>query len=151
MQVNIYIETENQIMRRQLHRYGYVISTMHKGQEVTVSGFGETDDTCKGTLVTAIAAAVQRLRGSCELHIHVRDGWIAQMVRSLQEWAGKDFKRGSGEPVTHAETWAEIFARMQALQIEQVETETGRHEYSSWIQSEIKRRIMESQNAAGLA
>ena len=144
MLVEIYIETENQIMRRQLHRYGYVISTQHKGKQVTVSGFGEADDTCKGTLAAAVDAATQRLRGKCELQIYVRDGWIAQIIEELPTWAEKGFMRGTGEPVKHAETWSIIWRRLQTLGIKSIKAAAGRHEYSSWIQGEIKRLVMEN-------
>ena len=43
-QVGIYIETNNQIQRKQLHRYGYVMESEYQGKPITVEGFGEVEE-----------------------------------------------------------------------------------------------------------
>lgn len=143
MQVGIYIETNNQIQRKQLHRYGYVMESEYQGKTYTVEGFGEVDETFHGTILTALNEATQRLLGRCELFIYARDPYILQALeKQVPEWKSAGWIKANGEPVKHAEIWKQITERLDALKITKIGTETNRHEYSSWIQGEIKKQIM---------
>lgn len=143
MQVDIYIETDNQIQREQLHRYGYVMATFYKGELKTVTGFGKAKETFHGTILTALLEAVNRLKGTCELTVYARDPYIMRaLVTQVPAWISADWIRANGEPVKHAALWKQISARLEALNISQIRTEKDRHEYSSWLQAEIKKQIM---------
>ena len=143
MQVGIYIETNNQIQRKQLHRYGYVMESEYQGKPITVEEFGEADETFHGTILIALNEAVQRLLGKCELFIYARDPYILQaLVKQVPEWKTAGWIRTNGEPVKHAELWKSITDRLEALRITEIGTESDRHAYSSWIQGELKKLAM---------
>ena len=144
MLVEIYIETENQIMKKQNHRYGYVISAMIGGKQAAAGGFGEVNETCKGTLTHALDEATGRLRGSCELKVYVRDEWVGKTLKNLQNWKKKQFRKADGGLMSHADKWKRIDERMEKLNIRKIEIVTERHKYSSAIQSGIKKRIMQN-------
>ena len=140
MLVTIFIDTDNQIPRKQLHRYGYVIEA--KGH--TVEGFGEAEETFSGTILTALLTALGRIRATCELKICLRKCRIGMdLAENLLKWQTNGWKRGSGQPVMNADLWKQVAECLENLQITDVKYENlPRHEYSSWIQAEIKRKIM---------
>lgn len=145
-QVGIYIETNNQIQRKQLHRYGYVMESEYQGKPITVEGFGEVEETFHGTVLTALNAAVQRLMGKCELFVYARDPYIMQaLIKQVPEWQRTGWIRSNGEPVKHAEIWKQIMSQLEALQITEIATDPERHAYSSWLQGEIKKQIMKEE------
>lgn len=143
MQVGIYIETDNQIQKCQPHRYGYVMASEYQGRLVTVEGFGKVTETFHGAVLTALNEAVHRLTGKCELFIYARDPYIMQaLVNQVPEWQKAGWIRANGEPIKHADLWKSITERLEALRITEIGTESDRHEYSSWLQGEIKKQIM---------
>ena len=145
-QVGIYIETNNQIQRKQLHRYGYVMESEYQGKMITVEGFGEVDETFHGTVLMALNAAVQRLLGKCELFVYARDPYIMQaLVNQVPEWKAAGWIRANGEPVKHAEIWKQITDHLDALRITKIGTDQERHAYSSWLQGEMKKQVMKEE------
>ncbi len=140
MLVTIYIDTDNQIPRRQLHRYGYVIEA--KGH--TVEGFGDVEDTFNGTVLTALMAALMRIRSRCELRICLRNCRVGRdLVIHMPKWRRSGWIGCSGKPVKNVDQWKQISNRLEQLQIVSVIYESmERHAYSSWIQAEIKRKII---------
>ncbi len=146
MQVGIYIETDNQIQKCRPHRYGYVMASEYQGRLVTVEGFGKVTETFHGAVLTALNEAVHRLTGKCELFIYARDPYILQaLIKQAPEWQKAGWIRANGEPVKHAEIWKSITQRLQELRITEIGTESNRHEYSSWLQGEIKKQIMKEE------
>ena len=145
-QVGIYIETDNQIQRCQLHRYGYVMASEYQGKLITVEGFGKVTETFHGAVLTALNEAVQRLLGKCELFVYARDPYIMQaLINQVPEWQKAGWIRANGDQVKHADLWKSIVNRLQELQITEIGTESDRHEYSSWLQGEIKKQIMKEE------
>lgn len=143
MQVGIYIETNNAIQRKQLHRYGYVMESEYQGRTITAEGFGKADETFHGTILMALNDAVQRLLGKCELFVYAQDPYIMQaLVNQVPEWQRSGWIRANGDPVKHADIWKQITGKLDQLGITQIGTDTKNHQYSSWIKSEIKRMEM---------
>ena len=143
MLVNIYIDTENQIPRKQPHRYGYVIEA-EGYEDRTVSGFGEADETFNGTVLTALLAALGRIRAKCELRICLRNSRIGRdLIVNMPKWRQNGWTCGSGRPVATAELWKKVDNRIRELKISNIVFENmDRHARSSWIQAEIKRQII---------
>ena len=140
MLVTIYIDTENQRPTKQLHRYGYVLEAAGK----TAEGFGEADETFSGTVLTALLAAVSRIRTKCELKIVLRNCRIGQdLTENAEKWKKQGWIRGSGKPVKNAELWKQLLDQLHKLGISEITYDNSmRHSYSSWIQGEIKRKII---------
>ncbi len=140
MLVTIYIDTDNQIPRRQRHRYGYVVEA--KGH--TVEGFGEAEETFSGTVLTALLAALGRIRATCELNICLRNCRVgADLVKNMPTWRKNGWKNVKGNDIKNKDLWEQVARRLEELKIMTVNFENlDRHAYSSWIQSEIKREIM---------
>lgn len=144
MIVSIYIDTENNIPTKRLHRYGYVIETVIHDQAHTVNGFGEVDATFYVTVLTALKEALFRINKTCELMVVTRNSRIGyDLAKNLTKWEANNWTRDAGKPVRGAELWKSVAERLKMLKITEIsQFNTSRHDYSSWIQAEIKRKIM---------
>lgn len=144
MLVSIYIDTENNIPTKRLHRYGYVIETVIHDQAHTVSGLGEVDDSYYATVLTALKDALSRITKNCELMIVTRNSRVGyDLTHNMHDWQENGWRKKDGKTVSGAECWKSVADRLKTLEITEISQQNmNRHPYSSWIQSEIKRKIM---------
>lgn len=89
--------------------------------------------------LTALLAAVRRLRGECEIHIFTDSSFVAAgwTVGWIEGWKAKDWKTKKGEPVAFCEMWQEIDQILSSHPVEIHLKE--RHSYSGWFEFETKR------------
>lgn len=136
--VDIYIETDNTSPRAMPRKYGYVLECELHGRTVTREGFGQTEGTYNQSVLTALAAALERLREPCEIHIHSNNRFILNMVdNNLGKWAAGGFVNGKGDPIANREQWEKVWSLLKGLT---TVTEHGSHAYSGWLRSEMERR-----------
>lgn len=118
MEVHIYIGTDSKAPRVQPRKYGYVLACTLKGKLETKQGFKETKGTYNRATLEAITEAVGRVVKQSEIHIHTENAFILTMLEeNLDRW--KQLKEKAGEHL--------------------LLSEPGKHEYSMWIQEQLKR------------
>ena len=131
----IYITQNTAAPRRQRRRYGYVITL--DGRDYTRTGFGEVEGTYHHATLTAILEALDRFSANCQVTIHSEDAWVLKMLlNALPRWHENGYQTSKGDRIKDAELWEHLFDKQQYQKIEVV---PGRHGYSSWLQSEMKR------------
>lgn len=143
--VEIYIDTENQIQRKNLHRYGYILVTEYHGEMRAATGYGEMVGTYHETSAKALEEALGRILKKCDVLVYSPDPWLCGILEHLHEWELRDFKSQMDKPIGAAETWKSICRQLGRLKIEHIDPIPGPHENGSNIKSGIKRRIMEAQ------
>ena len=117
---------------------GSYSAPIKNGEEKTVNGFGRIFGTYHEATLRSLSDALDRLNQSCEVYIHTEDRFVLNMLGTqLEKWAGNNYLNAKGEPIKHAELWEEVYERIQGKEIH---TEAGRHSYSEWLDTEMKRR-----------
>lgn len=94
--------------------------------------------------LTALLAAVRRLKGECDLHIFSEStflaaGWTAGWIEG---WKAKDWKTSRGEAVAFCEIWQELDEIISRHHTEFHIKE--HHSYSGWFEFEAKRKEKKS-------
>lgn len=137
-EVHIYIEVDSVSPKETKKWYGYVLECSLHGEPKTVDGSGLVLGTYHRATLTAITEALGRLNQTCEVHIHLKDEFVANMMeQNLDRWAGMGFVTTKGKPVANQEEWMRIWALAQK---QLLLTEIGNHTYSGWLQGEIRSR-----------
>lgn len=133
MEVHIYIETDSKAPRTQPRKYGYVLACTLKGKLATKQGFKETTGTYNRATLEAIAEAVTRV----VIHIHTENAFILTMLEeNLDRWEQNGYVTTKGESVANGDLWKQLKEKAgEHLLL----SEPGKHEYSMWIQEQLKR------------
>lgn len=138
MWVGIYIQTDSKSPRRMKRRFGYVLACAVNGEDVTREGFGEAEETYHGACVLAIEKAMARIRKPCEITIYSENPWpLTQIKDQLKTWAAQDFLNAKGKPIANQKAWLHIWA---AAQGHSIRTVAGKHEFTEWLLSEMRKR-----------
>lgn len=134
--VNIYIATDSKNTRKSKRKFGFVLECELAGNPFTKEGFGEAESTYNGITLIAINKALERLNQCCEVHIHIENGFIANMIENnLDNWAGTDFKTKKGKPIENQDEWKRLWEQSQKQLIIMA---AGRHSYSNWLEEQMK-------------
>ena len=137
MEVHIYIGTDSKAPRVQVRKYGYVLACTLKGKLETKQGFKETKATYNRATLEAITEAVGRVVKPSEIHIHTENAFILTMLEeNLDRWEQNGYVTTKGEPVANRDLWKQLKEKAgEHLLL----SEQGKHEYSMWIQEQLKR------------
>ena len=127
MEVHIYIGTDSKAPRVQPRKYGYVLACTLKGKLATKQGFKETTGTYNRATLEAIS----------EIHIHTENAFILTMLEeNLDKWEQNGYVTTKGEPVANGDLWKQLKEKAREHLLL---SEPGKHEYSMWIQEQLKR------------
>ena len=137
MEVHIYIGTDSKAPRVQVRKYGYVLACTLKGKLETKQGFKETKGTYNRATLEAITEAVGRVVKPSEIHIHTENVFILTMLEeNLDRWEQNGYVTTKGKPVENGDLWKRLKEKAgEHLLL----SEPGKHEYSMWIQEQLKR------------
>lgn len=137
MEVHIYIGTDSKAPRVQTRKYGYVLACTLKGKLETKQGFKETKGTYNRATLEAITEAVGRVVKPSEIHIHTENEFILTMLEeNLDRWEQNGYVTTKGEAVANRDLWKQLKEKAgEHLLL----SEPGKHEYSMWIQEQLKR------------
>ncbi len=136
--VDIYLAQSTASLSKDERWHGYVVACIKNGEEKTVNGFGHIFGTYHEATLRSLSDALDRLNQSCEVHIHTEDRFVLNMLGAqLEKWAGNNYLNAKGEPIKHAELWEEVYVRTRG---QLIVAEEGRHSYSEWLDTEMKRR-----------
>ena len=112
MEVHIYIGTDSKAPRTQPRKYGYVLACTLKGKLKTKQEFKETKGTYNRVTLEAITE------------------------ENLDKWEQNGYVTTKGEPVANGDLWKQLKEKAgEHLLL----SEPGKHEYSMWIQEQLKR------------
>ena len=137
MEVHIYIGKDSKAPRTQVRKYGYVLACTLKGKLKTKQEFKETKGTYNRVTLEAITEAVARVVKPSEIHIHTENAFILTMLEeNLDKWEQNGYVTTKGEPVANGDLWKQLKEKAgEHLLL----SEPGKHEYSMWIQEQLKR------------
>ena len=114
--VDIYLAQSTASLSKDERWHGYVVACIKNGEEKTVNGFGHIFGTYHEATLRSLSDALDRLNQSCEVN---------------------NYLNAKGEPIKHAELWEEVYVRTRG---QLIVAEEGRHSYSEWLDTEMKRR-----------
>lgn len=131
--VNIYIGINPANTRKSKKRYGFVMECVIDEVPYTKDQFEECEETYNGATLKAINQALQRMNQSCEIHLHVENTYILNMIeKNLDLWAGNGFTNSKGNPLENQEEWKTLWSQtIKHLLV----MEPGKHQFSEWIHS----------------
>lgn len=137
MEVHIYIGTDSKAPRTQVRKYGYVLACTLKGKLKTKQEFKETKGTYNRATLEAITEAVARVVKPSEIHIHTENAFILTMLEeNLDKWEQNGYVTTKGESAANGDLWKQLKEKAgEHLLL----SEPGKHEYSMWIQKQLKR------------
>lgn len=138
--MNIYTYTDIKGLKKEDGSAWYILEVeTSKGPATVGDKINLEQNTGNQAELTALLAAVRRLKGECEVHIFteskfVAAGWAAGWIEG---WKQNAWKTKKGEPVAYCEMWQEIdqIISSHPLQIHLKE----HHSYSGWFEFEAKR------------
>lgn len=137
-ETKIYIEIDSSSPKVTEKCYGYVMECIVAGEPKTREGFGKVTGTYHQAVLTALGEALERFKQPCEICICTEDEFVLNMLeRNLSAWVGNEFLNSKGKPVANREEWKKIWLLSNKhLML----TQQGKHEYTGWLQGEIKKR-----------
>lgn len=114
-----------------------MLGTMVGGELKTMEFFGTVEETLQGAQLTAIVAALKRMKRPAEIVIHVESLFIANMFNNhLAEWAAG----GWINPMHNKEEWKALYEQSKRHRIS-IDTEP--HVYSAWQLAQMQRKSRE--------
>lgn len=138
--VNIYTHTDIRGLKKKDGNAWYIIETeTSKGPANVGDKIHLEQCTEKQAELTALLAAVRRIRGECEIHIYTDSSFVAAgwTVGWIEGWKEKDWKTRKGEPVAHCEIWQELEQLTSAHEL--IFHVKEHHSYSEWFNFENRR------------
>lgn len=138
--VNLYIETDIRGPRRQDGMVIYILETQTSKGTVTRDKIIPIPDTTEHHLtLEALGDALGRLTRCCQVEVWLADRYVSDAICGglLQQWQIRDWQTARKKPVTDADLWKEIAARMR----EHVVTlhPAVHHGYRGWMQGQLKK------------
>lgn len=144
--VNLYIETDLHGPRRQDGTAIYVLEAQTSKGAATRHKIIPIPATTEHHLVLeALEDALGRIIQCCQVEVWLTDHYVSDAICSglLQQWQLRDWQSAKGKPVTDADIWKEIAAKMREHVVTLHPDE--HHGYRSWMQDQIKKFKKESQ------
>lgn len=138
MEVNIYTCVLNRSPRISEKRYAYVLECMINGEPVTKDGYGSVMGSYHMATLYAVNEALERVKKASKVRVYVEDRYISGMYQNVGTWKENGFVNARGEKVAGAEEWIRLGEQMEKHEILIV---TEKHEYESWIESQIEREM----------
>ena len=132
--VDIYIKTDNKSLAKKKRWISYVLGTMFCGELKTIEYFGTVEETLQGAQLTAIVAALKRMKRPAEIVIHVESSFIVNMFKNhMAEWAAGGWQ----SPLHNKEEWKQLY---EYSQLHQITFDTEPHVYGAWQLDQMNRR-----------
>lgn len=134
METGIYIELSENDPREKNRSWGYVLEapggwTKHET--------GECTGTMHGVTLQILIKALGRYHKPSQITIHAADEWVLNMLENqLPAWEQNGFRNTRGEPIKYQQEWEQLAEKVKDHKIT---IAPGRHEYSVWLQDEMKR------------
>lgn len=138
--VNLYIETDLHGPRRQDGIAMYILETQTSKGAVTRDKLIPIPATTEHHLtLEALGDALGRLIKCCQVDVWLTDRYISDAISSglVQQWQIRDWQTAKGKPVTDADLWQDIAARLREHVVTLHPAE--HHGYRSWMKEQIKK------------
>ena len=133
---NFLIETDSLQQSSAKRKFGYYIGAEIRGEMKTVEGFGEMDATYHQTVLAVLAEALERVHKTSEITVYSRDAYVIANLMKLDEMQETGFKDKKGQDIKNMSEWKRI---CRAAEKHQVNGITGKHEFSTVLQDDMKR------------
>ena len=146
MRTNIYVESSSKNVRETERIIGYVVDYTDEAGNQKVNADGEPDvrwgwgkrcGTYTGSLLIALAFAMNRATVTEEVYIHTCNKFlIGQLDTYLPGWLDRNFVKRDGEEIRYLKTWKYIG---NILKDRNYTTVYGKHPYYDWMMDEMRR------------
>lgn len=135
-EVNIYISVDNLTPRSVSRGYGYLLEYITSTGPITRYGSGMMTGTLHQATLTALIAAVSRLKCECWLHIYADDMFVLNMIRNnLSKWAYENFET---KKLANKELWIELWQKIRYCKYELI---PGKHSYDDQLRALIENEV----------
>lgn len=136
--IDLYIHTSIKGVNPTDGKYIYVLEFQtEKGPVTRTEGAKDIEEaTSYLAELTAITEALQRLKRSCNLRIHLENRILMSALRNkwFKAWEMTGYKNSKGEDIAHKEKWESFNELLKDNTIETVVCD--RHSFSSWMENE---------------
>ena len=113
-QINMYLETRIQGIRKTVGWYGYILEWIdHNGEPHTVDGYKyEVGVTPNMLILLAVIAALERINRDSEITIYTDSLYFRESYeRFLQSWKKNGWRTTKGEQIKNLNLWKQVSAR----------------------------------------
>ena len=135
--VNLYVETNIKGIGKKKGKYIYLLETETSKGLATVHDIKEIEATKDVAELTALVAAVERLKNKpCELNVYVTSSMLMNNIRHyLQSWAKHNFCKADGRRLSCWELWKELWEKTT---IHDLRVYNKPHSYSNWLLKQLE-------------
>ncbi len=134
MATDVYVETSISAPQEKKRKWGYVLEA--PGGR-TVYQLGEMTGTMHGITLQVLIKALRRYQKPSRITIHAADEWVLHMIEhQLGIWEQNGFRNTKGDRIKNGDDWEQL---AKQIKIHTITIEPGRHTYSAWLQSEMKK------------
>lgn len=142
--VNIYTEIEQKGMKAQDLWMCWLIEVMTPAGKRTCQGIDKIKDaTHSGAQLAALNEALSHMTEHCDIDIYLTDVFVETAYKQnwLEKWEHNKWISARGKEIKHIEEWEQLKRLLSGHNVKMHFTCT--HEYSSWMQTQIKLKIKE--------
>lgn len=142
--VNIYTEIEQKGMKAQDLWMCWLIEAMTPAGKKTCQGISKIKDaTHSGAQLAALNEALSHMTEHCDIDIYLTDVFVETAYKQnwLEKWEHNNWISARGKEIKHIEEWEQLKRLLSGHSVKMHFTCT--HEYSSWMQTQIKLKIKE--------
>lgn len=133
--VNLYVETNIKGVGKKKGKYIYLLETETSKGLATIHDIKEIEATKDVAELTALVAAVSRLKKPCELNVYVTSEMLMHNLRHyLKGWAKRNFCKADGRRLSCWELWKEVWEKTT---IHDMRVYNKTHSYSSWLLKQL--------------
>lgn len=139
-EVNIYIKTSFKSPRQHKGVIGYVLEVYRNGIPVTATGFKVVSEvTGNQAEIIGLTLATSKINKNCHLTIFTDSFYLAEgLSKWLKQWENNGWKTEKKKDVSNRTEWQNLLKILHRHEFEVVCKD--KHEYSSWLESEIAGR-----------
>lgn len=134
--VNLYVETNIKGVGKKKGKYIYLLETETSKGLATVHVIKDIEATKDVAELTALVAAVERLKKPCELNVYVTSSMLMHNIRHyLRGWAKHNFCKADGRRLSCWQLWKELWDKTT---IHDLRVYNRPHSYSNWLLKQIE-------------
>lgn len=137
--IDIYIDTSLKGPKRRNGSYLYIIATQTNAGPADAGNMGSLQDTTENqATLTALEAALKRIKKPCRLILHLECRYVAGALENgwYKQWRQQAWMTAKGRPVCDAEKWRTIEYLLNAHDFEVRLKEP--HSYREWMQRTLR-------------
>lgn len=141
---HIYLENADKYPGIKKGWYGYIM-TCEEIPDYDRKGFAQCEGSGHYRDAAMFLAALERCK-KCRIIIHTDSQYLIGGYKRIETYVKNGWRNSKGEEIKHRELWKQIH---EVTKDKEIEFRYGKHEFTGWLKTEIKRRRNGKENIAG--